>query len=272
MKQDQPYEQHLQPYVVTTRRNRDHLNLQVDTDHSLEVLQIEDESNAEFCELLNRSNQDAFGGPQDMGMPLWVLLDCGVLPSGVVGFMLPQEHTPPEIIDKLDVDEDYDGPVPVSEYCGCPTVEDDCISGFSLHSQLVGHGIATRTKALAMVIYGARSQIGVTQFYNPAIRVHVRFGAMEVLTHRPAVHTHPEDSFVYRVELPARKTLVNMANGSDVFGDSTLPEGVGWEFDPDNEMQQGRLSRHLQDGGRVWLIPPGWRATEEGCELHMVLE
>lgn len=272
MKQDQPYERHLQPYVLTTRRNRSHLDLDVDAGHPIEVLTIENEANTEFCELLNTSNQEAFGGRQDMGMPLWVLLDCAVLPSAVVGFMLPREHTPDDIIDKLDVDDDYQGPVPVSEYCGCPTVEASTVSGFSLHSQLKGQGIATRTKALAMAVYGARAQIGVTQFYNPAIRVHVRFGAMEVLTHRPAVHTHPEDSFVYRVQLPGKKVLVNMARGADVFGQSDRPEGVRWQFDPDNEMQQGRLSSHLQDGGRVWLIPPGWRATEEGCELHMVLE
>ncbi|TXD35618.1 hypothetical protein FRC98_15535 [Lujinxingia vulgaris] len=271
MNQDQ-LEHKLIPYVLTTARNLPFLDLEVDIGRPLEVLRVEDDQNGEFCSILNRSNQEAFGGPDSMGMPLWVMLDCAILPSAVIGFMLPRADTPPSILEKLDVDDDYEGFVPISEYCACPTVEADCVSGFSLHSHLMGQGIATRTKALALAIYKARYQVGVTQFYNPAIRVHVRFGAMEMSIHRPSVHTYPEDSFVYRLELPSREVLINMARGADVFGQSKIPEGVRWEFDPNNEMMQGRLARHLQEGGRAWLIPPGWRASDDGCELHMVLD
>ncbi len=260
------------PYVLTHQRNVEHLDLDVDIGEEIRVLCVEEDQNAEFCAILNRSNQQAFGGPDSMGMPLWVMLDCAILPSAVVGFMVHSDEAPEEILEKLDVDEDYDGYVPVSEYCACPTVEPGCFSGFSLHSHLVGHGIATKTKALALAIYGAKTQIGVTQFYNPAIRVHVRFGAMEMIIHRPSVHTYPEDSFVYRLHLPEKEQLVQMARGDDVFGHRDLPEGMRWDFDPDNEVMQGRLARHLQEGGRAWLIPPGWRANEDGCELHMVLD
>ena len=259
------------PYVLTHRRNLPFLDLSVDIGTDLEIICVEDQSNAEFCSLLNRSNQEAFGGPDSMGMPLWVMLDCAILPSAMIGFMLRRDDTPDEILEKLDVDDDYDGFVPVSEYCACPTIEKNCVSGFSLHSHLVGHGVATRTKALALAIYGARSQIGVTQFYNPAIRVHVRFGAMEMIIHRPSVHTYPEDSFVYRLQLPPRDVLLNMARGDDVFGQSDFPDGIRWDFDPDNEVMQGRLAGHLEEGGQAFLVPPGWRATEDGCELHMIL-
>ncbi len=261
----------LVPYALTTHRNLPFLDLDLDLDTPVETLLIEEEDHSEFGSLLTRSNHQAFGGPQDMGMPMWVMLDCAILPSAVVGFMLDVDDAPDDILDKLEVDDDYEGFVPISEYCGCPTLEDNTISGFSLHSHLPGQGIATRTKALAMAIYGAKYQIGVTQFYNPAIRVHVRFGAMKIELHRPPVHTHPEDSFVYRLRLPPREVLLNMARGADVFGHRDLPEGVRWEFDPDNEMMQGRLARHLREDGDAWLIPPGWRATEDGCELHIVL-
>ncbi len=259
------------PYVLTTKQNLPYLDLDLDVGTEVETLLIEDEEHSEFGYLLTRSNHQAFGGLDSMGMPMWVMLDCGILPSAVVGFMLDVDDAPDHILDKLEIDDDYEGYVPISEYCGCPTVEEGTVSGFSLHSHLPGQGIATRTKALAMAIYGARKQIGVTQFYNPAIRVHVRFGAMKILLHRPPVHTEPEDSFVYKLRLPPRKTLLNMARGADVFGHRDLPEGVRWEFDPDNEMMQGRLARHLREEGEAWLIPPGWRATDDGCELHIVL-
>lgn len=266
-----PLDSKLIPYILTHRRNLPFLDLTVDIGQELKIICIDDDESGDFCSLLNRSNQEAFGGPDSMGMPLWVMLDCAILPSAMIGFMLPRSETPQEILHKLDVDDDYDGFVPVSEYCACPTVEPKCVSGFSLHSHLVGHGVATRTKALALAIYGAEHQIGVTQFYNPAIRVHVRFGAMEMFIHRPTVHTYPEDSFVYRLQLPPRDILINMAKGDDVFGQSVLPDGIRWDFDPDNEVMHGRLARHLKEGGQAFLIPPGWRANEDGCELHLIL-
>lgn len=263
---------HLTPFVLTTASNVEHLNLDLELGNDLEVVLIDDQANEDFAHILNRGNQNAFGGPQDMGMPLWVLLDCAILPSAVTGYMLPRDVVGDEVIEKLDVPDDYDGFVPVSEYCACPTLREQEVCGFSLHSHLVGRGIATRTKALGLSVYGARRQIGVTQFSNPAIRVHVRFGPLEVLIHRPSAHTHSEDSFVYGLDLPPIAKMVEMARGDDEFGAGERPEGLKWIFEPDNELLHGRLHEHLADGGRAWVIPPGWRATEGGHQISMVLE
>ncbi|MGM0556801.1 MAG: hypothetical protein ACQEVA_10525 [Myxococcota bacterium] len=262
----------LTPFVLTVESNVEHLNLDLDLGNDLEILAIEDDSNAEFAHILNRGNQNAFGGPQDMGMPLWVMLDCGILPSAVAGYMLPRDVVSDEIVQKLSVPDDYDGYVPVSEYCACPTIRQGEVCGFSLHSHLVGRGIATRTKALGLCVYNASRQIGVTQFSNPAIRVHVRFGPLEVLIHRPAVHTHSEDSFVYGLDLPPISKMEDMARGDDEFGAGERPDGLKWIFEPDNELLHGRLHEHLEGGGRAWVIPPGWRATEGGHQISMVLE
>lgn len=260
---------HLTPYVLTFGPNVEHLDLDLGFD--VEVLTVEDPANAEFCSLLNRSNQHAFGGPSDMGMPLWVMLDCAILPSAMVGFMLDSELVPDDLWDLLDTDDDYEGWFPISEYCAAVSIEPGCVSGFSLHSLLAGQGIATRTKALALAAFGATAQIGVTQFENPAIRVHARFGPMEILLHRPSVHTHSEDSFVYRLELPDRETLVQMAAGGLDFGVPDRPEGMKWLFDPTDEVSQGRLASHITDGGRAWIVSPGWRGTQDGCEIDIIL-
>ena len=102
-------EDDLVPYVLTPKRNLPYLELDLDIGHELETLHLESREDTEFCSLVNRSNHKAFGGKQGMGMPQWVMLDCAILPSAVVGFMLPVDKTPDEILDKLDVDEDYDG-------------------------------------------------------------------------------------------------------------------------------------------------------------------
>jgi hypothetical protein len=265
------FEDHLQPYVLTMADNVDRLNLDLEMNSEIEVLRIEDEANAEFCSILNRGNQAAFGGPSDMGMPLWVMLDCAILPSAMTGYMLPKERVSAEILDRLEVDDDYEGFVPISEYCACPTVEPNTVSGFSLHSHIPGQGIATRTKALGLLVMGARRQIGVTQFENPAIRVHVRFGAMEVKIHRPIVHTHSDDSFVYSLDLPSDDEMLAIVRGESEFGAGDRADGQRWTFLHDDELAHGRLREHLQEGGRAWVVPPGWRATEEGYQISMVL-
>lgn len=264
-------EECLVPYVLTFGRNAEHLNLDLDLDDEIEVLAVEDEDNAEFARILNHSNQLAFGGPKDMGMPLWVMLDCAIIPTAMIGFMLDCEDVPDELWDLLELDDDYEGWVPISEYCAALSVEPGCVSGFSLHSHISHMGIATRTKALAMAVLGAKSQIGVTQFTNPSIRVHARFGPMEILLHRPAVHTHSDDSFVYRLELPGLEMLEKMARESIDFGVPDRPAGVHWSFDPADERDQVRLQTHLSDGGRAWIVSPGWRGTTEGCEIDIIL-
>lgn len=268
-------EDHLQqalvPYVLTFGRNATYLNLDIDIDDEIVVLQVEDEENADFCRLLNHSNQVAFGGPRGMGMPLWVMLDCAIMPSAIVGFMLDADDAPDDLWQVLDIDEDYEGWIPVSEYCAALTIEPGCVSGFSLHSHIPSQGIATRTKALALAVLDAKAQIGVTQFSNPSIRVHARFGPMEVLIHRPAIHTHAEDTFVYRLHLPELQALEAMAREVVEFGDSRRPDGVPWTFDPADERAHIRLRTHLSDGGRAWIVSPGWRGTTEGCEIDMIL-
>lgn len=270
---DERTAERLVPYVLTWGPNLPYLNvdLDLDLDSDIEIIRVEDPGVAEFCQILNRNNQLAFGGPKDMGMPLWVMLDCGILPSAMIGFMLDRDDVDEDLAETLDLDDDYEGWVPISEYCGALSVEPGCVSGFSLHSHLQGQGLATRTKALALAVYEATSQVGVTQFQNPAIRVHARFGPMEVLLHRPSMHTHPEESFVYRLELPDQETLLEMARGGVEFGVPDRPEGVRWTFAPSDELHHGRLSSHLADGRRAWIVSPGWRGTQNGCEIDMIL-
>lgn len=268
---DTSLQEALVPYVLTFGRNPSHLHLDLDIDDEIVVLRAEDDDTAEFARLLNQSNNVAFGGPRSMGMPLWVMLDCGILGSAITGFMLDSDDAPDELWDILELEDDFEGWVPVSEYCACLTVEPGCVSGFSLHSHLPNQGIATRTKALALAVLDAKAQVGVTQFNNPAIRVHARFGPMEVLVHRPAIHTHSEESFVYRLQLPEMQMLEAMAREVVEFGDPRRPDGVTWTFDPADERSHIRLRSHLADGGRAWIVSPGWRGTTEGCEIDMIL-
>jgi hypothetical protein len=263
------------PFVLTARQNLPLLSIEGHDlgEHPLEYFFVDDADSAPFGKILNYTNQLAFGGDTNMGMPLWVLLDCGILSSAVIGFGVPFEDADDDLKQLLQVPEDYRGLLPVSEYCACPTLEPGCVSGFSLQSQVTGQGIATRTKALAMLLYGASKQVGVTQFDNAAIRVHSRFGPMRITVHRPSLHTHASNSFVYKLSLPDRERLAALARGVfDEVAPETLPEGERWMFDPAKESDHARLRALVTDGRNVWIVPPGWEGVEDGCRLVLTIE
>ena len=257
----------LTPFILTTRQNLGLLHLHglpPDTLH----FYVEDPHTRAFGLLLNRTNQLAFGGPQGMGMPLWVMLDCGVLSSAIAGFSTSRAHIPGALATQLDLHTDYPGPVPVSEYCACPTLAAHTVSGFSLQSQLPGLGLGARTKALALAVYGARRQVGVTQFDNISLRVHTRFGPLRITMTQPGLHTHASSSFTYEVVLPEREVLLAMARGEQVRAPSS-PAGEDWRFDAQSERHHARLHALLEQGKEVWVVAPG--LEHAGASAHVLL-
>lgn len=260
----------LVPFVLTLRQNRAALRLDdIALDPPVQIIEVEDTSFTPFFKLLNDTNHLAFGG-DNMGMPLWVLLDCGLLPAAVTGFMIPGSLAPAELCERLNISPEDHPWVPVSEYCACPTLEPGCVSGFSLQSQWQGMALGMRTKALAMLAYGAHAQVGVTQFDNPAIRVHSRLGPLQITVHRPPIHTHPQRSFVYRLELPDRPTLLALARGEQIEPLPT-PAGEAWRFDAADEAHHTRLRALLDDRRRVYIVPPGWSLEDERPILDMII-
>lgn len=260
------------PFVVTVQQNLSHLRLDLAWGAPMVVIDAADPARRDFCMLMNHTNHLAFGG-DGMGMPLWVLLDCGILPSAVVGYALPRERVSDDLWAQVSdprTRDTYDDPlVPLAEYCACPTLEAGCVSGFSLQSQLVRQGLGTRTKALAMLVYGARAVVGVTQFTNPSIRAHARFGPLEILVHRPVVHTHAANSFTYRLDLPPDEALLAMARGELDRVEAAEPPGEAWAFDPACEADHARLQGALREGARAWIVPPGWLPAEGGNRLSL---
>lgn len=264
------------PFVLTTRANAPFLRLDQEAlGMQLRMIWVEDEADAAFGQLLNDTNQLAFGGA-NMGMPMWVLLDCGILPSAVVGFAARREQLQaqaPELLEKVGATSSYTHElVPLSEYCGSLMIEPGAVCGFSLQSQLEGIGLGTRTKALAMWIYKATVQVGVTQFDNAAIRVHTHMGPLRIQIHRPSVHTHPTNSFVYRVSLPEPEELAKMARGEQRAATTAVPRGEPWAFETWREDSHAELSQLVRVGAKVWIVPPAWHMTEQGAILELLVE
>lgn len=240
-----------------------------------------------FGYLVNAANAAAFG---DLGMPLWVQLDCATLPSAYHGFAAPRDdvpdtvfervmdalgdgRAPPDVVGTL---EDWTGLVPLSGYCAARTARSDTVVGFSLFSLVPGLGV--RSKALGLFAHGAARQIGVAQYDNPVVRAHCAFGRLKIVAPVVATHTRGHKTFVYEVELPALETLEAMAFA----GARPVPHAEPGTPTSD----PGRLRVDAQAtipisgmtpelivgmaaGGSAWIVPPG-RVRVDGEDALIV--
>ena len=171
---------------------------------------------ADMMRVYNVLNATAFG---DKGIPLenWVMIDLGLLPSAFLMVALPIDRAraamreergyaqergrTAEVLGAVLAEADrlgYEGPIPVAGYCAAPTPMAGEWVGWSLCSAIPGLG--TTTKALGLEVYGARTLTGVAQFTDQALRVHRRFGPMEIMA--PTLDLHPvPHTMVYRTQV-----------------------------------------------------------------------
>ncbi len=164
----------------------------------------------------NVLNATAFGAK---GIPLanWVMIDLGLLPSGFLLVTLPRDAIVAAFEDpgRSDAERarlaavlpavlaeaerlDYSGPIPVAGYCAAPTPDRHGWVGWSLCSAVPGLGSVA--KGLGLLAYGARTLTGVAQFYDPALRIHRKFGPMQLLAAVLDLHTVPH-TMAYRTDV-----------------------------------------------------------------------
>jgi hypothetical protein len=209
----------------------------------------------------NILNATAFGSK---GIPLqsWVMIDLGLLPSGFVLITLPRAEAEAALGDDgrgrfsesereriagvlpavlAEADRlGYPGPIPVAGYCAAPTPDRAAWVGWSLCSAIPGLG--TVAKGLGLLAYGARTLTGVAQFYDPALRVHRKFGPMRLLAAVLDLH-------------PVRHT---MAYRTEVFGCETDSPKPTLMLDPRDLDAQWALQNRIDAGTHEYLIlPPG---------------
>ncbi len=227
----------------------------------LDVLAVE---NALFGRLLNAANAQAFG---NLGMPLWVQLDCATLPSAYHGFALPRADVPADTWRALCAAyarilpdgsaaalDSYEGLVPVSAFCAVRTPVEASVVAFSLFTILRGLSLGVRSKALGLLAHGAAQQVGTTQYDNAAVRVHAAFGSLEVVAPRAHGHTRPEKSFVYRLDVPAADVLRRRVMDGRM---DAAPPAAHCELIEIDDTIADRMEARAARGERIFIHPPG---------------
>ncbi|MGZ4168851.1 MAG: hypothetical protein ACXVRW_00695 [Solirubrobacteraceae bacterium] len=171
---------------------------------------------ADLMRVYNVLNATAFG---DKGIPLqnWVMIDLGLLPSAFLLVTLPLQRARASMNEERGYGSErartgevlravlaeaerlgYEGPIPVAGYCAAPTPVPGAWVGWSLCSAIPGLG--TTIKGLGLEVYGARTLTGVAQFTDQALRVHRKFGRMQVVSAVLDLHPVPH-TLVYRTDI-----------------------------------------------------------------------
>ena len=225
----------------------------------LHMVGADDPEHLAFHEFVNRLNGLAYGG-KDMGMPAWVQIDCGILPSAFIGFALPAAELPERLKWDLDIGG-HDGLVPISEAISIPTAEPGRWMSYSMSAVLSGRRIGYASKLLSLRAYGCRTTLGVAQFYNFALRLHTRFGALQIVEPHVPYHTCPENSFVYAMDLKGGHVLDRLERG-EVIDDDREPTFMLSARDTERMMAMAERTR--AGTHRYWLLPPGALRTDDG--------
>lgn len=265
------------PYIASAGMN--HRWLASGLDDSLRWVDPLKSEDASFCVALNRANCLAHdgtvepgGGASALGMPPWVMLDCCLLTSAMVGFDLPRAAFPDALASQLDPEERCER-LAVSEYVALPSAEPGRSVGVSLFSLASGHGLGVRSKALGLLVAGCTELIGVTQYANPGVAVHLKFGPLALVAQEVAVHSRAEETFIYRLDVPEATTLKSMAFSPTSSTPPTVEINRGdWdtvlEIDPRvaSERQRAKLLAAEQ---RLWVVDCG--RVEEGALTSITL-
>jgi hypothetical protein len=213
---------------------------------------------ADLMRVYNVLNAAAFG---EKGIPLqnWVMIDLGLLPSAFLlvtlaperaraaaaeerGYAFERARTP-EVLGAVLAETDrlgYQGPVPVAGYCAAPTPVPGGWVGWSLCSSIPGLG--TTTKGLGLEIYRAKTLMGVAQFTDQALRVHRKFGRMEVVSAVLDLHPVPH-TLVYR---------------TDVHEDDAESAPTTWMDSRDLEFQREMQAKIDAGSSRYYVLSPGF--------------
>jgi hypothetical protein len=213
---------------------------------------------ADLMRVYNMLNATAFG---DKGIPLqnWVMIDLGLLPSAFLLVTLPVERARAAATEERGYASErartgqvlgavlaeaerlgHDGPIPVAGYCAAPTPVPGGWVGWSLCSAIPGLG--TTTKGLGLEVYRAKTLTGVAQFTDQAIRVHRKFGRMEVVSAVLDLHPVPH-TLVYR---------------TDVHDDDGERAPTTWMDSRDLELQREMQAKIDAGSSRYFVLSPGF--------------
>ena len=254
------------PYVVSAKHNLDYLNTKpfgIET----EIIDPFAQNAQGFLNLLNDLDGLSYGNKL-LAMDKWVALDCGILPGAFVGFAVDASELDEGDKQKYGI-EDYEGLVPVTEFCAIPSVEPGTWVGHTLASFFKKKGYGTMTEALGMEVYGSEKMVGVAQYNNSSIKVHTKFGELELIAAMTYAHSVPDMSFTFSVKNPGTEKLLQIMKEPLCTNENI--EDADFLLDPNNLVEKMEMQENLEAGlAKYFIQSPGW--IEKCGELYVPIK
>jgi hypothetical protein len=188
----------LEPFLVAAPWHRDLLDheplgIAIPPRNVIDPTRVE---SADFLRRLGVLDKLTFG-PEGMPMAAWIFYHAAEVPGAIMGFAHRVETLPEALARRLELGPGDRGLVPLSMYIAIPARAPGTWIGHNLASlnrllpELGLHGLARTTKAVALKAFRCRRQIGAVQWDSPALHVHTRFGALDLLSAWTPAHSEP---------------------------------------------------------------------------------
>ncbi len=191
-------------------------------------------------------------GFSGMEMPRWVFYDCSEMPGGICGLTMPQDALPPSIFRGEVPSPSWNGPMPVSMAIVIPMVPAGCWLKHTLCSiNEISHmaapaGLRTLTFAMALKLFRVRTLYSTTQWRSSELRVHTKFGELELLTAYTPAHTEAR-TLTYRFAVDEVR-LQRALSGRDSY--VPTPESAFY-LDADDSDQMRSVQLELEAGAKI---------------------
>jgi hypothetical protein len=233
----------------------------------LRMLDSDHPNNRSFHDLLNCLNHWSYGA-EGMGMPMWVQLDCGILPAAFVGFATTADRVPESLLEALEarLPGAAEAPlIPVAETLAIPSMVPGVWVSYSLCSAVRGLGFLS--KLLGLKAYGWRVARGVAQYDSGSLRLHTRFGPLRLVEPLASYHTLGDRTFVYELDRPRAGALSELDRSGGLATRIQPTFHLDWQ---DGDQLTRMVEDHRAGRARFQILHPG-RVEVAGRMLIPVL-
>lgn len=251
----------VRPYVFVRPENR---IAQPGSRHHLDWFPMEpiyknpmDLKELEFAEQIYFLEEKSFGAA-NMAMPRWVFYDCAIMPGFVAGFAIRTSKLPEAIRKVMRTDPACEW-TPISLFIIIPTMAKGewvahnlCAVNSLLAEKDRLYGLGFLSKAFGLWYANVETCCGMTQWGNPALKLHTHYGTMEVVTAYTPVHSHAK-TITYRVKVDTDLWEEFFTKEPDLsFLEKYGP--AGFSFNPADEKDLISLHHKIMQGDGPYFL------------------
>jgi hypothetical protein len=223
---------------------------------SINFIDVKQTKSRFFLDLLTQLDGISYGN-KSMAMDKWVSLDCGLIPSGFMGLSKKIENTSEEILSKLDLNSNYTGLIPHTEFCAIPKMEPNHFIGHTCASIEPGKKLGLISKLLGIRMLGIENYTGVAQYTNNAVKTHSQISDLELISAITPSHSEKSMTFIYTHSIPECFDSEMYDTLPSIYETKPKIKTPDFYLNPHNIKEKLSLQKKIESGKKFSIIYPG---------------